>query len=177
VSGGAGRLPSGRVDPEPGEEVFFHGHPSWLSILDFYVKGLVAAVLAGIIAGLATSVASNGVEAGWVVVAVLVVYVVVLLAGFVTRVSTTYTITNQRLTIDLGILSRDLHQTRLERVQNVNCRQTLFQRMLGIGTVDFDTAGEAGFDFSFRGVAHPHQIVRTVDRAIHVAGAQRPGGV
>jgi membrane protein YdbS with pleckstrin-like domain len=177
VSGGAGPLPSGPVDPEPGEEVFFHGHPSWLSMLDFYVKGLLAAVVAGVITGLVTSLASNGVQAGWVVAAVLVVYVVVLLAGFIRRVSTTYTITNQRLTIDVGILSRDLHQTRLERVQNVNSSQTLFQRMLGIGTVDFDTAGEAGFDFSFRGVAHPHRIVRTVDRAIHEAGAQRPGGV
>ena len=39
--------------------------------------------------------------------------------------------------------------------------------MLGIGTVDFDTAAEAGFDFSFRGVGDPRGIVRTVDRALH----------
>jgi hypothetical protein len=38
--------------------------------------------------------------------------------------------------------------------------------MLGIGDVDFDTAGEQGFDFSFEGVADPQTIVRTVDRAL-----------
>jgi hypothetical protein len=39
--------------------------------------------------------------------------------------------------------------------------------MLRIGTVDFDTAAEADFAFSFHGVANPRGIVRTVDRALH----------
>jgi uncharacterized membrane protein YdbT with pleckstrin-like domain len=155
------------VDTEPDEEVFFHGHPSWLSMLGFYFKGVIAAVVAGIIAGLATSSVSSGVQVGWVVAAVLIVYILVLIVGLVRRLRTTYTITSRRLTIRIGILSTDLHQTRLERVQNVNSKQSLFERMLHVGTVDFDTAGEAGYDFSFRGVAHPHAIVRTVDRAIH----------
>jgi uncharacterized membrane protein YdbT with pleckstrin-like domain len=161
------------VDSEPGEQVFFHGHPSWLSMLGFYVKGVVGAVLAGAVAGVVTAIASNGVSVGWVIVAVLVVFAVVLIVGFVRRVTTTYTITNQRLTVHIGLLSRDLHQTRLERVQNVNSRQSVLERMLHVGTVQFDTAGEAGFDFSFHGVAHPHQIVRTVDRALQEL--QRPG--
>ena len=154
------------MDPEPGEHVFFHGHPSWRAILGFYLKGLLLAILAGAIAGLITRISSSHVQAGWVAVAVLVVFVVVLVAGLIKRIQTTYTITNQRLTIDTGIFSRELHETRLERVQNVNCKQSLLQRLLLIGTVDFDTAAEAGFDFSFRGVAGPHEIVRTVDRAI-----------
>ncbi len=98
---------------------------------------------------------------------VLVVFAVVILIGLIRRLATTYTITNRRLTIDIGLLSRDLHQTRLERVQNVNTRQSLLERLLRIGSVDFDTAGESGFDFTFAGVADPHGIVRTVDRALH----------
>ncbi len=163
------------MDPEPGEQVFFHGHPSWLSMLGFYVKGLVVAVLAGVVAGLVTAAAS-GVEVGYIVAAVLVVFVIVIVWGVVRRMRTSYMITNQRLTIEIGLVSRDLHQTRLERVQNVNSRQTVFERMLRVGSVDFDTAGEAGFDFSFRGVAHPHQIVRTVDRAIHASGSDSGSG-
>jgi uncharacterized membrane protein YdbT with pleckstrin-like domain len=60
-----------------------------------------------------------------------------------------------------------VHQTRLERIQNVNSSQSLFERLLRIGTVEFDTAGETQFDFAFRGVGNPSQIVRTVDRALH----------
>jgi hypothetical protein len=48
----------------------------------------------------------------------------------------------------------------------VGTKQSLLDRMLRVGTVDFDTAAEAGFDFAFRGVSNPHGIVRTVDQAI-----------
>jgi uncharacterized membrane protein YdbT with pleckstrin-like domain len=155
------------VDPEPGEEIFFHGHPSWRSLALFYAKGLVAALLAGVIAGVVTRIANHHVQAGWVSVAVVVLFLALVVIGQVRRIQTTYSITNQRLTIQTGIFSRDVHQTRLERIQNVNSSQSLFERLLRIGTVEFDTAGESQFDFAFRGVGNPSGIVRTVDRALH----------
>jgi len=148
------------------EHVFFHGHPSWRSMLGFHLKGLVSAVLVGAIAGVATASANGNVHVGWVLVAVLVVFALGLATGLIRRLQTTYTITSERLTIDQGLLSREMHETRLDRVQNVNSRQSLVERMLGIGTVDFDTAGSAEFDFSFRGVERPREIVRTVDLAL-----------
>lgn len=133
----------------------------------FYFKGLLASVAAGVLAGLLSAIAAGHVEIGWVIVAVLAVFVVMIAAGQLRRLATTYSITNQRLTVETGLLSRELHQTRLERVQNVNSIQSLAGRLLGIGTVEFDTAAEAGFGFSFRGVGDPRGIVRTVDRALH----------
>jgi uncharacterized membrane protein YdbT with pleckstrin-like domain len=113
-----------------------------------------------------------------VAAAVAVVLVAVLVAGVMKRISTTYSITNQRLTIERGLLSRELHETRLERVQNVNARQSALERLLRVGTVDFDTAAGGNFDFSFGGVGDPRAIVRTVDRALRErvdagAGAER----
>jgi uncharacterized membrane protein YdbT with pleckstrin-like domain len=144
-------------------------------MIGFYLKGLIGAILAGAIAGLVTDIVSGKIEVPWVIAVVLVVFVVVLVVGFVRRMQTTYTITNRRMTIDVGLLSRKLHQTRLERVQNVNTRQSVLERMLRIGTVDFDTAAESGFDFAFRGVAQPHRIVRTVDQALHELQQADPG--
>jgi len=135
-------------------------------MIAFYLQGLLVAVLAGVIAGLVTEIAAGHLQLGWVIAAVLACFVVVVLIGLARRMRTTYTVTNQRLTIEVGLLSRNLHHTRLARVQNVSSSQTLLQRLLRVGTVDFDTAGEAGFDFSFRGVANPHEIVRTVDRVL-----------
>ena len=162
------------MDPEPGEEVFFHGHPSWRSMLAFYIRGLLSAIVAGVIAGVITRATGRSVDAAWVTVAVLVVFVVVLAWGLVRRLATTYTITNRRLTIRSGLLSREMHETRIERVQNVNVRQRLLERMLGIGTVDFDTAGGAAYDFSFRGVEDPGRIVRTVNAALQDLGLTHP---
>jgi uncharacterized membrane protein YdbT with pleckstrin-like domain len=162
------------VDPDPEEQVFFHGHPSWRSMLAFYVRGLLVAVVAGVIAGIVTRISGRSVDVAWVSVAVLVVFVVVLVWGLIRRIATTYTITSRRLTIRSGLLSTEMHECRLERVQNVNTRQRLLERMLGIGTVDFDTAGGAAYDFSFRGVEDPGGIVQTVNAALEDLGLTHP---
>jgi uncharacterized membrane protein YdbT with pleckstrin-like domain len=146
------------VDLETGEHLIFEGHPSWRSILGFYLQGLVVAGLAGAIA----VVASGGGLAALVVAAVLAV---VLVAGYVRRLFTTYTITNHRLHIRRGILARAEQQTQINRVQNVNTRQSVLQRVLVIGDVDFDTAAGDDYDFEFSGVASPQEVVEAVHRA------------
>jgi uncharacterized membrane protein YdbT with pleckstrin-like domain len=135
-------------------------------MLPFHLAGLVGAVLAGVIVGFATDVVYGHLRLEWVLAAVLVVFVIALVRGLVRRRRTTYMITDRRLTIDIGLVSRELHETRLERVQNVRTRQTMLERLLGVGTVDFDTAAGAAYDFSFHGVEHPARIVRTVNRAL-----------
>jgi uncharacterized membrane protein YdbT with pleckstrin-like domain len=89
--------------------------------------------------------------------------------GWIKRTTTRYTITDQRIHIRTGIVSRQEHSTQLARVQNVNISQSIFQRMLGIGDVDWDTAGteESGADFRLRSVDDPSSIVRVVDQALH----------
>ena len=94
------------------------------------------------------------------------------LIGFVRRMATTYTITSRRLNIRRGVLSREIQETRLERVQNVNYRQTVYQRVMRIGDVDFDTAASDDYDFVFVGVADPGEVVHRVDQA---TGAEAAG--
>jgi uncharacterized membrane protein YdbT with pleckstrin-like domain len=156
----------GTMLTEAGEEVLFHGHPSWRSMPGFHIKGLFVAVLIGAIAGVISALADGHVQVAWVIVAVLAAFAAALGRGLLRRLQTTYTITDHRLTIERGLMSRELYETRIERVQNVSLRQSLSERMLGVGTVDFDTAGGAGFDFSFSGVAEPRRVVRTVDRVL-----------
>jgi uncharacterized membrane protein YdbT with pleckstrin-like domain len=151
---------------EPAEFVFFHGHPSWRSMLGFYLRGLIAAVVVGALVGALSAGGGRRVHAPWVIAGVAAVFAVGLLRGMLRQVRTTYTITDRRLRIQRGLLSRDFQETTLDHVQNVSSRQTLFERLLRVGTVDFDTAGGAEFDFTFVGVEHPRRIVRTVDRAL-----------
>ncbi len=88
----------------------------------------------GVIVGLIASAAPG-------VVVWLVLFALVVLVGFIRRISTRYTITNQRLRDQRGLLAKHVQQTRIERVQNVNTSQTFVSRVLRVGTVDFDTAG------------------------------------
>ena len=156
------------INLNPGERVIFQGHPSWRAILGFYLKGVVVAVILGVIAKL---IWGNGTA----FLVILVVLAITVLAGFVKRVATTYTITDRRLNIKRGIISREVQETRLERVQNVNFQQSVYQRAMQIGDVDFDTAATDDYNFVFAGVADPEEVVHRVDQATGVSSAGQHG--
>jgi uncharacterized membrane protein YdbT with pleckstrin-like domain len=146
------------MDLEPGEQLIFEGHPSWRSILGFYLKGLLLVVVAAAIAYFAS-------DTGLAVLVGLVLLAIVLVAGYVKRLFTTYTITDNRLHIRRGIIARAEQQTLINRVQNVNTHQSVLQRMLMYGDVNFDTAAGDDFDFQFAGVSQPHEVVDAVHKA------------
>ncbi len=154
------------MDLQSGERVIYQGHPSWRAIIGFYLKGIAAALVLAVIFKLA-----DGTGAA-ILVAAIVVGITVL-AGFVKRVATTYTISDRRLNIKRGIVARKVQETRLERVQNVNYTQSVYQRLVQVGDVDFDTAAGDDYNFVFAGVAEPEHVVERVDRA---TGVKAPGG-
>jgi uncharacterized membrane protein YdbT with pleckstrin-like domain len=153
------------VDLHSGEQVVFEGHPSWRALLSFYIGGVagaaVIAVVVGLIAGFFV-----GLVTGVALVAAVLAF------GLFKRMSTTYLVSNQRLYIRRGMLSKREQQTRIDRVQNVNTAQSLRERMLRVGTVDFDTAGTDDSEFKFVGIASPREVVNAVDRAQREAAAR-----
>ena len=151
------------MELQSGEKVLYQGHPSWRAILGFYLKGIVIAAIAGIACALIDKTSTG------VLVAVVIVAITVL-TGFVKRVATTYTITDRRLNIKRGIVSRKVQEGRLQRVQNVNYNQTVYQRLMQIGDVEFETAGTEESNFTFAGVAQPEEVVQKVDVATHGSG-------
>jgi uncharacterized membrane protein YdbT with pleckstrin-like domain len=160
------------MELHPGETVIYEGHPSWRSILSFYLMGLVviaAAVAIGVVAD----------QSGIGIAAAAALAVLVLIVGWLKRITTRYLITNRRLQIRRGLLSKHVEETRVDRVVDVTVHQSVFDRMLAIGAVDFDNASaQQGDLFRFAGVAGPDRVVRAIDR-VHEegnAGAARPVG-
>jgi uncharacterized membrane protein YdbT with pleckstrin-like domain len=164
------------VNLDAGERVIFEGHPSWRAILAFYLKGVLIAAAVGVVVAIGTRIGGD-VDKGLVFLVVLAALVITVVVGFIKRITTTYTITDRRLNIKRGIISREVQQTRLERVQNVNFNQTLIQRALQVGDVDFDTAGSGDYDFSFDGVADPEEVVQKVDEAWRLHGDSSEHGL
>jgi uncharacterized membrane protein YdbT with pleckstrin-like domain len=153
------------VDLHPGEQMVFEGHPSWRAVLTFYVGGIaivaVAAAIGALISGAALAVLLGA-----------VVFALVIVVGLIKRQATRYVITSERLHIRKGILAKRTQETRVQRVQNVNTEQSFFERIMQVGTVDFDTAGTDDSEFRFVGVANPEEVVRAVDRAQRAAAAE-----
>src|SRR5262249_60495017 len=81
------------------------------------------------------------------------------------RAGPTSAATRPSLRCRRAILARRDQSTRIDRVQNVNTTQRPLDRLLNVGTVDFDTAGTEAQEASFRfwGVAAPHDLARVVE--------------
>jgi uncharacterized membrane protein YdbT with pleckstrin-like domain len=107
----------------------------------------------------------------------------VVVADILRRAGVDYVLTTHRIRIRRGILSRREQSTRIDRVQNINTDQRLLDRILGIGAVEFETAGtEARWaTFRFAGVADPHGLVAKLEVYLAqlrelAAGEAAPGG-
>jgi uncharacterized membrane protein YdbT with pleckstrin-like domain len=146
------------VELHPGEQVVYEGHPTWRALLSFYVSSVGGAIVIAVIVALVANV-GIGIAVGVVLLGLA------LLVGFIRRMATVYMVSTQRLYIRRGILSKRVQQTRIDRVQNVNTDQSLIDRILRVGRVDFDTAGTDDSDFVFAGISHPDRVIAAVDRA------------
>src|SRR4051795_3587749 len=145
------------MELHPGETIIYEGHPSWRSIVSFYLLGVLlvaAAAVIGVLAG------EGGIGAG----AAAAILLVVLIVGWLKRITTRYLITNRRMQIRRGLIAKHVEETRVDRVVDVTVHQGVLDRILQIGSVDFDNASaQQGDLFRFAGVAQPERVVRAID--------------
>ena len=156
------------MEMRAGERELYEGRPSWRALMSFYVIGLGVAALVVVIVGLLAD------SLGPAIAIAAVLAGLTLVVGYLRRIGTKNLITTQRLRISRGIVRTTVQETRLERVQNVNYQQGVLDRMLGVGTVDFDTAGSDDSEFRFEWVNEPEQVVRAVDHAVEEARGNAP---
>jgi uncharacterized membrane protein YdbT with pleckstrin-like domain len=146
------------MDLHAGEHVIYEGHPSWRSIFSFYLTGLVVVAAAVAIGVVADKTGIGAAAAG-------AILLILLLVGWLRRITTRYLITNRRLQIRRGLLAKHVEETRVDRVVDVTVHQGVFDRILRIGAVDFDNASaQQGDLFRFAGIAAPESVVRAIDQ-------------
>lgn len=172
------------MDLLPDEVAIWSGHPSWRASLSFHVKGFVLS-FAPLALVLLVRVAGGGISLWWGVLGLVAGVALTVLASWVLRVFTQYTITTKRLQIRRGILSKTESSTSIDRLQNITVFQSPVDRILQVGTIDFDTASDDPSDrFSFEGVDDPRDLREQIMRARdadqssgRIAGPDRQGGL
>jgi uncharacterized membrane protein YdbT with pleckstrin-like domain len=112
----------------------------------------------------------------------LLALVATFVGGWIKRATTRYRVTDKRINVRTGLIARHDASTHLDRVQNVNIDQTAFQRLLGVGNIDWDTAGtdSGDADFTFYGIDDPSGLMHVVDTALHTSSSSdtsRTGGI
>jgi uncharacterized membrane protein YdbT with pleckstrin-like domain len=80
-------------------------------------------------------------------------------------------VTADRLRYESGIMSHDARNIELSKLQCVNVHQSVIQRLFGVGTIGYETAGQGTFT-PMHHVDHPQQIAdELMNRAGRGAGS------
>jgi uncharacterized membrane protein YdbT with pleckstrin-like domain len=147
------------------ETMIWEGRPTWRAMLSFHIKWIgITLVLFALLIGV--DAIGVGVPTSVIGAVLLVGVAVTILAGWIMRFFTQYTITTKRLHIRRGVLSKTESSTNVDRIQNITVTQSPVDRIMKVGTIDFDTAGESTSDrFSFVGVDHPQNLREEIMQA------------
>ena len=127
----------------PGENLVLKEHPHWITI----VKNVMFPVLVLVLVAIAdlSFLASSGHHIRtYVSLAAIALALLWLIVVWIRWRSISYTLTDQRIKIEMGVFGRSEKIIPIDRVQDCTTRQSLFGRMLGYGRVEVDAAGAQG---------------------------------
>lgn len=91
-----------------------------------------------------------------VAAAALALYFVLLM--FYRHFAWRYLIDDHNIESYQGVLARRVHSIRVEDLRNVNVSQTVMQRLLGVGDVEFSSAAGGDVEVVFFGVSDPMHV-------------------
>ena len=78
---------------------------------------------------------------------------------------TLFVVTSDRIIFRNGIIAKRGVEIPLERVNNINFGQTMFERMIGAGTLEIESAGQDG-QSTFKDVRHPDAVQQEIYRSM-----------
>lgn len=89
--------------------------------------------------------------------------------GLLQWVSRLYVLTNRRIMRLRGIFNVDLFECQLSRIQNTHLTMSWYERLAGLGSVGFATAGTGGIEAWWTNLNCPLEVHERVRSAIHRA--------
>jgi uncharacterized membrane protein YdbT with pleckstrin-like domain len=134
---------------------------SWWTYLGSFVAATV--LLAMAIAAIASRQA--GPEGRPIAIALFVLAVLIALAAIVSRRSTSWSITSERLIERRGFLSQMRREVELVDIRSVEVTRTFSQRLFGIGTVVVASAASADYLIRMQNISNPDAIAETIRKA------------
>ena len=103
---------------------------------------------------------------GFIIACMLIPFgigILILLRWWIREAGTTLTVTSQRTSLRKGILSRDVSEVLNANVRNVQVKQSMGQRMFGVGYIAVSSSGQSDLEIEVDGIRDPMAVKRLID--------------
>lgn len=161
------------------EETLWRGNPSAMKLIGRIIGIVLILIVVPLIFHYAAARtpdlerSANITKAGWWITALLVlVEAVRFFVALAHLRSTLYTITNQRVMIERGLLTKSLSEIDLRYVDDTQFTQGMIDRMLGVGNVTIISSDKSTPVYVLQGVRDPRNL-REVIRSNSYQVSQR----
>jgi len=152
----------------PGETVIYETRLHWIVMLRPIVTGCVLTLVAAFLFYYAETGAGIDVNTLHLLegagVVLLLAAIAAILIGIARRNATEMAVTNRRVVIKVGIMSRRTIEMMLSKIESIEVNETASGRMLGYGTIV--VIGTGGTPEPFAGIAHPLLFRTSVQQQI-----------
>jgi membrane protein YdbS with pleckstrin-like domain len=133
--------------------------PHW-----WYVAPAVASLVAAVIFGI-YALTTDSDPLKWLALVLVVIAAIWVIDRYIKWTTTHFVITSDRLIYRSGFIRKAGIQIPLERVNNVNFRQGVFERIIGAGDLLVESGGEDGQQ-RFSDIRHPDRVMNLIHEAI-----------
>jgi len=167
-------MPYPKKNLNANETVALDMHPHWW----FFAEPALS-LLGAIILGIIVAAKTDGDGTGrtilvYVVIALMVVAALWLIGRYLKWITTNFVITSNRLIFRQGVIGKSGIEIPLERVNNVNFNQSVFERILGAGDLLIESGGEDG-QSRFTDIRHPDKVQNLIHSQMESLHQRRGG--
>jgi uncharacterized membrane protein YdbT with pleckstrin-like domain len=146
-----------------GEEVVLDLKPHWF----FFWKHIAIGTAFLVVFFLWVGPGDSSKWLGWPLAIALLVWAGFVVVKYLTWTYTHFVLTDRRVISRSGIVSKRGTEIPLERINNIDFRQSLLLRMIGAGDLDIESAGREG-QSHFDNVRHPDMVQQEIYRQMEV---------
>ena len=140
--------------PKAGKRLIYLGHPSWVT----YWRSFALAVVVAIGGYFGGAISGYFGLAAWLWCSLTLVYIMV------DRTTRDYVVTSARVEIITGLFSKSSREVRIDDIRAINVHTKGLLGLIGIGTVEFASAGTNTVDVAFQNVWRAHKLKAIVRR-------------
>jgi uncharacterized membrane protein YdbT with pleckstrin-like domain len=141
------------------ERVLWEGTRAWSDFLGRWIGGIVFLVV-GVVLLFSAEARPFGL---WFIFVFLIFVITIWFA----RLSCRYTVTSQRVISRRGLISRNISEIEIKNIRDIRVEQGVLQRVFGIGSLALSSAGRAGAEVVFEGIADPDGVKEMIRSTVY----------